>query len=90
MLGHNRRRSETRELLGTKGARAAGLHSADRLKELSRWRNHLAHGGDEIVITESQIRDAIDFVWAFSASLDAAVKKHLKGTAKSRVPHTDR
>jgi hypothetical protein len=70
------------KLLGTKGARATGSQSADRLKELSRWRNHLAHGGDEITITESQLRDAIDFVWAFTTSLDAAVKKHLKGIAK--------
>ncbi len=70
------------KLLGTKGARATGLQSADRLKELSRCRNHLAHGGDEIVISESQLRDAIDFVWAFTASLDVAVKKHLKGTTK--------
>ncbi len=74
--------SRLEKLLGTKGAHATGLQSADRLKELSRWRNHLAHGGDEIAITESQLRDAIDFVWAFTASLDAAVKKHLKGIAK--------
>jgi hypothetical protein len=69
-------------LLGTKGARATGLQSAERLKELSRWRNHLAHGGDEIAITESQLRDAIAFVWAFTASLDVAVKKQLKSAAK--------
>jgi hypothetical protein len=69
-------------LLGTKGTRATGLQSAERLKDLARWRNHLAHGGDEIVITESQLRDAIDFVLAFTASFDVAVKKHLKGTAK--------
>lgn len=74
--------SKLEKLLGTKGARATGSQSADRLKELSRWRNHLAHGGDEIAITESQLRDAVDFVWAFGGSLDAAVKKHLKGTAK--------
>ena len=72
------------KLLGTKGARATGSQAADRLKELSRWRNHLAHGGDEIVISETQLRDAIDFVSAFSSSLDSAVKKHLKTAAKSK------
>jgi hypothetical protein len=77
--------SDTRleKLLGTKGARATGSQSAERLKELSRWRNHLAHGGDEIASTESQLRDALDFVSAFCISLDAAVKKHLNATMKS-------
>jgi hypothetical protein len=70
-------------MLGTKGARATGSQSANRLKELSRWRNHLAHGGDEIAITEAQLRDAIDFVWAFTTSLDTVVKKHLKAGTKS-------
>lgn len=71
-------------LLGTKGARTTGSQSAERLKELSRWRNHLAHGGDEITVNEVQLRDAIDFVWSFTTSLDAAVKKQLKANAKSR------
>lgn len=72
------------KLLGTKGPRPTGLQCAERLKELSRWRNHLAHGEDEIAITETQLRDAIEFVSAFCSSLDSAVKKHLKASAKSR------
>jgi len=62
-------------LLGTKGARATGDRAKERLKELARWRNHLAHGGDgEIVISESQITDAIEFVGVFSTAFDAVVR----------------
>jgi hypothetical protein len=62
-------------LLGTKGARATGDRAKERLKELARWRNHLAHGGDgEIVISESQIADAIEFVGVFSVALDTVVR----------------
>lgn len=67
------------KLLGTQGARATGNRACERLKELWRWRNHLAHGGDqEIALSESQLREAIDFVALFSAALDSAVKKQLK------------
>jgi hypothetical protein len=49
--------------LGTKGTRATGERAKERLKELWRWRNHLAHGGDEeIALSESQLRDATDFI----------------------------
>ena len=66
--------------LQTKGARATGDRAHERLKELWRWRNHLAHGGDEeIALTESQIREAIDFVDSFSAALDKVVEKRLNG-----------
>jgi len=59
------------ELLGTKGARATGKRARERLEELVRWRNHLAHGGDdEIALTEEQLHDCVTFVAAFSASLD--------------------
>jgi RiboL-PSP-HEPN len=64
-------------LLGTKGAHATGKQSKERLKELSRWRNHLAHGGDgEIVISESQLADSISFIASFSAALEKVVKTH--------------
>jgi hypothetical protein len=77
--------SKLEQMLGTKGTRATGVQAGERLKELSRWRNHLAHGGDEIVVSEAQLRDAIEFVALFSATLDAAVKKHLRTSAsKSR------
>jgi hypothetical protein len=62
------------ELLGTKGPRATGDRAKERLKELARWRNQIAHGGDgEIVISESEIADAIDFVSAFSTAFDMVV-----------------
>jgi len=67
------------QLLGTKGARATGHRASERLKELWRWRNHLAHGGDEeIALTESQLREAVRFVECFSAALDSAATKHVK------------
>jgi hypothetical protein len=58
------------EILGTKGARETGQQSRERLKELSRYRNQLAHGADAaVVITENQLRDAISFILAFSSAL---------------------
>ena len=69
------------KLLQTKGARATGERARERLKELWRWRNHLAHGGDEeIALTELQLREAIDFVHSFSAALDSVVDKRLSAT----------
>jgi hypothetical protein len=66
------------KMLGTKGPRATGNRAYERLKELWRWRNHLAHCGDEeIALSEAQLHDAIDFVTCFSAALDSTVKKHL-------------
>jgi hypothetical protein len=66
-------------LLGKKGARATGERAKERLKELWRWRNQLAHAGDEeIALSESQLNEAIDFIDCFSSALDAAVKKRLK------------
>lgn len=60
-------------VLGTKGSRATGIRSRDVLKELSRSRNQLAHGGNAaVLVTESQLRDAISFVSAFSKALNAA------------------
>lgn len=62
------------ELLGTKGPRATGDRAKARLKELARRRNQIAHGGDgEIVVSESEIADAIEFVGAFSAIFDTIV-----------------
>lgn len=66
-LGANK---ELARLLGTKGARATGERACERLKELWRWRNHLAHGGDEeIALTEQQLQEAIDFVLQFGRAL---------------------
>jgi hypothetical protein len=69
------------KILGTKGARATGVEAQERLKELWRWRNHLAHGGDdEITISETSLRYAIDFVACFSGALDVGVGKVLSGS----------
>ncbi len=61
-------------ILGTKGARATGVSTKDKLKELSRLRNHLAHGGDGTpLISEADLRDAIAFITAFSKALEDLV-----------------
>jgi hypothetical protein len=66
------------KLLGTKGTRDTGTRAQDRLKELSRWRNNLAHGGDEqIALTDAGLTEAIDFVSAFCEALDGAVTSQL-------------
>jgi hypothetical protein len=71
--------AELAGLLGTKGPRATGLRARERLKELCRWRNHLAHGGDEeIALSETQLREAIDFVVSFSDALNKTIQKHLQ------------
>jgi hypothetical protein len=67
------------EHLGTKGSRATGGRARERLKELWRWRNHLAHGGDEeTAITESQLREAVNFVVSLCSALDGVVAKELR------------
>ena len=61
-------------ILGTKGARPTGTGAKDKLKELSRLRNHLAHGGDGTpLISENELRDAIAFIGAFSKALEDIV-----------------
>lgn len=61
-------------VLGTKGARETGSRARQFLKELSRQRNQLAHGGDgSVSISESQLRDAINFIAAFSKALNGVV-----------------
>ncbi|MGE0876680.1 MAG: HEPN domain-containing protein [Burkholderiales bacterium] len=62
------------KVLGTRGARNTGKMARDRLEELWRWRNHLAHGGDEeVALSEHQLRDCLAFVRAFTVALDAVV-----------------
>jgi hypothetical protein len=66
-------------LLGTRGPRDTGNRARERLKELCRWRNHLAHGGDEeVALSEAQLLEAIDFVVLFSDALNRSVQKHLQ------------
>jgi hypothetical protein len=71
------------QVLGTKGPRATGKQARGRLEELWRWRNHLAHGGDEeVALTEEQLRECLAFVRAFSAALDGmALKSVHSGTS---------
>jgi len=56
-------------VLGTKGARETGVRARDILKELSRQRNPS--------ISESQLRDAINFIAAFRKALNAVVAQRL-------------
>lgn len=66
------------ELLGTKKARDTGNRVQERLKELCRWRNQLAHGGDEeIALSEAQLIDSIHFVESFSEALSNILHKRL-------------
>ena len=61
-------------ILGTKGARPTGTGAKDKLKELSRLRNHLAHRGDGApLVSETDLRDAIAFITAFSKALEDLV-----------------
>jgi hypothetical protein len=69
-------------VLGTKGSRATGKVARDRLEELWRWRNHLAHGGDEeVALSESQLRECVAFVRTLAAALDSVVLGSVKAGA---------
>lgn len=64
--------------LNTKGPRATGSRAQEVLLELTKLRNHLAHAGDEdVVISESRLTDAIQFVLCFCDALHAAIRKQL-------------
>jgi hypothetical protein len=55
-----------------------------RLKELSRWRNNWAHGGDnEVSLTSTEVRGALQFLSAFSKALDLTVTKQINS---SKIP----
>jgi hypothetical protein len=50
-----------------------------RLKELSRWRNNWAHGGDEeISLTDQELLDACDFATYFVKALDTVVTTRIR------------
>jgi hypothetical protein len=56
--------------------------AAKRLKELSRWRNNWAHGGDdEVSLTAAEVRSALEFLSAFGKALDNAVSKQIQSSA---------
>jgi hypothetical protein len=70
------RSSDLTVLLGTRGTRETAKRARERLKELWKWRNHLAHAGDEeTAVSESQLRDAMAFISLFSAVLDGTVQR---------------
>lgn len=49
-----------------------------RLKELSRWRNNWAHGGDdEVSLTLAEVKEAVEFVSLFCRALDRVVAKQV-------------
>jgi hypothetical protein len=55
--------------------------AASRLKELSRWRNNWAHGGDdEVSLTVAELRGALEFLSAFGKALDIAISRQLRTT----------
>lgn len=61
-------------ILETKKARDTGKAAWEKLEDLSRKRNHLAHGGDEeTTLTEEQLRGHISFVINFANALDKTV-----------------
>jgi len=70
-------------VLGTKGSRATGKVARDRLEELCRWRNNLAHGGDEeVALAESELRECVAFARTLAEALDGVVLPSVKaGTA---------
>jgi hypothetical protein len=71
--------TELSKVLGTRGARDTAKQAKTRLGELWRWRNHLAHGGDEeIALTEDQLKDCLAFVRAFTIALDRVALKVVK------------
>jgi hypothetical protein len=52
--------------------------AATRLKELSRWRNNWAHGGDdEVSLTNVELTGALEFLSVFSKALDVTVAKQI-------------
>jgi hypothetical protein len=66
-------------LLATAGARATGHAVYQRLEELCRWRNIIAHAGDsEPVVNEEDLHDAIEFLRALAAALGQVVLARLR------------
>ena len=65
-------------MLGTRKPRDTANRAQEKLKELTRWRNQVAHGGDEEVsLTEDQLERVIDFLRQFAICLDSEVAKQL-------------
>jgi len=66
--------SDLRLVLGTRKTRETSNQAERRLAELSRWRNLIAHAGDEsLEVSMAQFNDAVAFIRAFSKALWKAV-----------------
>ncbi len=64
------------EQLQAKGARETGKRMKRRLDELARWRNSLAHGGDdEVTLSEEQFRESVRFCLQLGRVLDGVVAR---------------
>jgi RiboL-PSP-HEPN len=69
---------DLQRLLETRKARDTAKRIDERLLELWRWRNQIAHGGDqEIVLSAEALEKVVDFVRAFAAALDREVYARL-------------
>ncbi len=65
--------------LGTKKARPTAKRARERLKELWRWRNNIAHAGDEeVALSDTALTEAIAFVRIFATALDHEVTTRMK------------
>lgn len=61
---------QVRSTLGTPRSRETGNLAKERLKELSRLRNEIAHAGDrQPAISEARLSDAINLVYAIAGAL---------------------
>jgi hypothetical protein len=61
-------------LLSTRGSRATGARAQDRLKDLCKRRNHIAHGSEtSSTPSRSELEDALTFVRILMTSLDSAI-----------------
>jgi hypothetical protein len=77
------RNSKLADFLQTEGPRATAKRSIERLKELCKWRNQLAHGGDaQVALTESELGDAINFVHFLGIALDEEISSQLSKQLK--------
>ena len=66
------------KLAGSKKTTDVTKYAQRRLKDLSRWRNNWAHGGDEeIVLSAMELSNACDFVASFARSFDTTILKRI-------------
>lgn len=65
-------------VLGTKKSRDAANLSKEKLRELWRLRNIIAHAGDEnIEVSETKLQESVTFIRTFSTALSSAVMERV-------------